>query len=194
MNASVITNVSRALSLALLVALAGCADSMPAPSEAEPAHSLVGQRAPQFTVPTLSGENFDLAEHVGEGVVILDFWATWCPPCREALPTLSEVASEFQSRGVALYAVDLGESPETVKEFLSQSGLELNVIMDEDGSVAQAYGADAIPQTVIIDRQGIVRFVHVGTSPNLRERLTSELTELVDGTAAIESPAMPRLR
>ena len=103
---------------------------------------------------------------------------------------LSEVAGEFRSRGVQLYAVDLDETPEDVKPFVEQSGLELTVVMDEGGKIANQYDADAIPQTVIIDRQGIVRFVHVGLSSNLRERLSSELAELL-AEASSPPPTIP---
>ncbi len=142
-------------------------------------HALVGKKAPIFAATLLDGEPFDLGQHLGQDVIILDFWATWCGPCREALPTLSEVASAYQDRGIKLFAVDLGESTDDVKTYLEQSGLPLTVVMDDDGSVAAAYEADAIPQTVIIDRKGTVRYVHVGVSPGLRERLSRELDELV---------------
>lgn len=166
----------------------GC--SLPEVDEA--AHPLVGQQAPLFTATLLDGAPFDLGEHLGKEVIILDFWATWCGPCREALPVLSEVASVYQDRGVKLFAVDLGESTDEVKTYLEQSGLPLTVVMDDDGSVAAAYLAEAIPQTVIIDRNGTVRHVHVGVSPGLRERLSRELDELV-GTSVPDS-AVPMAR
>lgn len=164
-----------------------------APSQIEePAHPLVGKKAPIFTATLLDGASFDLGEQLGQDVIILDFWATWCGPCREALPTLSEVAGAYQDRGVKLFAVDLGESTADVKTYLDQSGLPLTVVMDDDGSVAAAYGAEAIPQTVIIDRQGTVRYVHVGVSPGLRERLSRELDVLI--AEPVPSSAVPMAR
>ncbi len=111
-------------------------------------------------------------------VLILDFWATWCGPCRQALPTLVEVASEYKERGVKLFAVDLGETPDEVRQFLDDSGLDLTVVMDDDGSIAERYHVEAIPQTVIIGRDGMVRYVHVGTSPSLKSELTHVLDKL----------------
>jgi thiol-disulfide isomerase/thioredoxin len=183
-----------ALLLLLGVCLAGCRDRAttqePQQSD-EPQHVLVGQKAPLFSASLLDEGRFDLAEVLGSKVVILDFWATWCGPCREALPTLSEVATEFADRGVAFYAVDLDETPAQVKAFLEQAGLELNVVLDEDNRVAMLYKAEAIPQTVIIDRQGTVRYVHVGTSPDLRQRLTRELTELTSESASSPDASQP---
>jgi len=171
------------VALVLYLAAAGC-DSKPAEQHAgEEVHPLVGQKAPLFTSALLDGSPFDLAESLGQKVIVLDFWATWCGPCRTALPTLSEVAGEFRDRGVLLYAVDLDETPTEVKDFLTQSGLELTVIMDQGGQIANKYRVDAIPQTVIIDRQGTIQFVHVGVRADLREQLARELTQLTDTTA-----------
>ncbi len=155
----------------------------------EAAHPLIGKKAPLFTGTLLDESVFDLGEHLGQDVIILDFWATWCGPCREALPTLAKVASEYHDRGVAFYAVDMGETAAEVQAYLDQSSLPLTVVMDSDGSVADAYGVEAIPQTVIIDRRGNVRFVHVGVSGDLRQRLTSELDELVAESGSVENAA-----
>lgn len=168
----------------ILITAAGCRPALESQQEAEPEHALVGKPAPHFNTTYLDGAPFDLGQHLGKDVVVLDFWATWCGPCRAAMPTLSEVTNEFRDRGVRLFAVNCAEQPEEVKDFVDQSGLELTVIMDPEGKVSQEYGAEAIPQTVLIDRQGKVRFVHVGLKPNLRELLTEQLTEL-----AGESPA-----
>lgn len=164
----------------LCLALQGCTrhEGGMATDSSAAAHPLVGQAAPLFTATYLDGSPFDLAQQQGK-VVILDFWATWCGPCREALPTLSEVAAEYRDRGVALFAVDLQETPEEVKPFLDQSGLDLTVVLDRDGTIAKQYLVEGIPQTVIIDQQGKVRFVHVGLSGDLRERLRRELDELL---------------
>lgn len=141
-------------------------------------HPMQGEPAPLFTSTTLDDQPFELASHVGQNVVILDFWATWCGPCTRSLPTLSEVAAEYRSRGVELFAVDIGEANDEVREFLDRSGLELSVVMDPDGSISDRYGVEGIPHTVIIGRDGIVRFVHIGASPGLRGELTHVLDEL----------------
>jgi peroxiredoxin len=151
--------------------------------EAGAPHQLTGKAAPLFSTTYLDGQPFELADHLGKDVLILDFWATWCPPCVASMPVLSEVSSEFRDRGVRLLAVNCAEEADAVKDFVEQSGLELTVVMDPDGQISKDYGADGIPQTVLIDRQGKVRFVHVG-SQNLREWLTENLTVLVGESSA----------
>jgi peroxiredoxin len=145
------------------------------------AQKLVGEPAPEFEMATLDGGTASVAEQKNKNVVILDFWATWCGPCREAMPIINKVAKAFADKGVVFYAVNIDEEPEKIKEFLEAEKLELAVALDKGGEVAQKYLANAIPQTVIIGKDGRVQVVHVGLSANLEETLTEELTALVDG-------------
>jgi len=144
-----------------------------------PDNPLVGRKAPLFTATMLDERPFDLAQHVGKNVVILDFWSTWCGPCTRSLPTLSAVAAQYKDRGVEFFAVDIGETPEDVRRFLESSSLDLAVVMDPDGAISDLYLVEPIPHTVIIGSDGTVRFVHVGASSKLRAKLTRELDKLV---------------
>ena len=162
-----------ALLLAAVVFGAGCARPMPD-------SALVGYAAPNFQLENLAGNEVSLANHRGE-VVILDFWATWCGPCRQAMPTISDVARKYAGQGVVLYAVNLQEDPDTIRSFINESGLNVNVLLDTDGAVADAYGADAIPQTVLIDQDGTVQAIHVGLTSDLEEQLSSQIEALVSG-------------
>lgn len=138
---------------------------------------LEGKPAPDFTLNTLDGKTVKLSDLKGK-VVMLDFWATWCGPCRMAMPIIDKVAKQFAEQGVQLYAVNLRESPDQIKAFLKEQNLSVNVLLDSDGKVGNDYRANAIPQTVIIDRDGVVRTVHVGLLPNLEQALTDELKAL----------------
>lgn len=142
-------------------------------------HPTLGIQAPVFTATMLDGSTFELSEYLGRDVVILDFWATWCGPCVRSLPTVSEVAADYRDRGVRFFAVDIGETPDAVRQFLESTSLDLRVVMDVDGSISELYRAEAIPHTVIIGSDGKVSFAHVGASPNLRAELTGELDRLV---------------
>ncbi len=157
------------------------APETPAPSTERPAYQLVGSPAPDFQLELLDGGKVDLASHKGKDVVILDFWATWCDPCRRAMPTIAEVARQYKDKGVVFYAVNIGEDAETIRQALSADQLEITVAMDVEGQVGELYKANAIPQTVLIGKDGTVEVVHIGASEDLKERLSTELDALVAG-------------
>jgi len=145
------------------------------------AGSLEGKPAPAITLDLLeSGGKLDLAEHKGKNVVILDFWASWCGPCRIGLPIVSEVTAQFAEKGVVFYAVNVGEDARTAQSFVEQTGLTAPVVMDPRGVAQRDYRADSIPMTVIIARDGTVHEVHRGVSPNLKAELTRTLTKLTE--------------
>ncbi len=144
-------------------------------------HGLIGNPAPSFSLDLLAGGKIDLAQHKGKDIVVLDFWATWCGPCVKAMPTLIEVTDKFKDQNVVFYAVNLREDNSKVTNFLKKKGFDTNVLLDKTGSAANAYGAQAIPQTVIIDKAGNVQAVHVGLAPNLKQLLTGELEKILKG-------------
>lgn len=150
----------------------------------EPAHPLEGKPAPAFTLASLEGKQVSLAQHKGKDVVILDFWATWCGPCVQAMPILTSVADQYKDKNVVLYGINQREGQDVIKKFLEQRKLELNVLLDSDGAVAGNYAVRGIPQTVIIDKEGNIAAVHVGFSPALRQQLTSKLEELTTPKSA----------
>jgi len=144
---------------------------------------MVGKPAPDFTLDLLDGKKFHLAENQGQ-VVILDFWATWCGPCIQAMPQVERVAKEFGDRGVKLVAVNLQEAPKDIKAMLERHKLEMTVALDRDGVVADKYAATAIPQTVIIDKAGTVSRLFVGGGPDFEGRLRDALTATLAGAVA----------
>ncbi len=141
--------------------------------------ALVGKPAPPFELDLLNGKKFRMAETKGR-VVVLDFWATWCGPCIQAMPQVDRTVREFADQGVQLIAVNLEETPKQIKALLERHKLDLTVALDRDGVVAGRYGATAIPQTVIIDRDGNVARVFVGGGPHLGEQLADALRKVLD--------------
>ena len=127
-------------------------------------HPLTGKMAPDFQMPLLNGQPVSLADHRGKEVVVLDFWASWCPPCRESLPLLDQVAREHTGQPVAIYAVNIREGRELVSEFSKVNKLSLPILLDDTGLVSDDYGVSEIPQTVIIDRAGRIHTIHTGLS------------------------------
>jgi thiol-disulfide isomerase/thioredoxin len=127
-------------------------------------HPLTGQAAPEFTLSTITGESVSLASHLGKEVVVLDFWASWCPPCRDGLPVLDQVARDHAGKPVAFYAVNIREGKDLVTAFAANTKLALPILLDNTGLVADDYQVTGIPQTVVIDRAGKVHTVHVGSA------------------------------
>ena len=116
---------------------------------------------PDFVLDDLDGSPVRLSDFRGKAVLI-NFWATWCSPCVEELPTLEGLRRHFQDRPFSVIAVNLGEDARTVRDFLDTHALELHMtfLIDEDGAVAESYRVRGLPATLLIDREG--RFVFGG--------------------------------
>lgn len=149
--------------------------------QVEPPHPLLGKMAPAINLDLLGGGKLDLASLKNKNVVILDFWATWCGPCKRAMPIIEQVADEYKKKGVLLYAVNLEESAEDVQKFVDQSGITATIALDAAGTAARDYQAQAIPQTVLVGKDGTVQVVHVGLLPDLENQLRKELDALLAG-------------
>lgn len=136
-------------------------------------HPLVSKPAPVFAADLLEGGKFSLAEQKGKNVVILDFWATWCPPCREGMPILNKIGNEYKDKGVVFVAVNQQEEGKKIKEFLQNQKLNMTVAFDPESEIAEQYQVTNIPQTVIIDKNGTITDIHVGVMSEqlLRKKL-----------------------
>lgn len=133
-----------------------------------------GDEAPDFNLSTLDGQTVTLAQHAGE-VVLLDFWASWCGPCRKGLPIVDKVAAEFSDQEFSAYAVNVGETNDTAKRFMQQAKISLPTLLDQSRSASTAYGAMSIPTTAIIGRDGTIKAYHVGLLPNMEGTLRNEI-------------------
>lgn len=150
------------------------------PVELQP-HVLVGEPAPPVELELLDGGKLDLASYKGKNIVILDFWATWCGPCVQAMPIIEKVAEKFKDKGVVLFAVNLEEEPDEIRTFLEEAKLNVPVALDTNGAVAAAYKTEVVPQTVLVGTDGTVQVVKLGATPDLEESLTGELEALLAG-------------
>lgn len=144
---------------------------------------MVGHDAPNFSLNTLDGKTVTLDSLKGK-VVVLDFWATWCRPCRLYLPDVIAVTDEFNDRDVVLYAVNLKDQKEIVQKFVEITKLDAQVLLDATGSVGQEYLVSSIPQTVIVDKEGKVAAVHVGMAS--KTELRKDLEKLASPGAPIQ--------
>ncbi len=126
--------------------------------------ALEGQPAPDFKLKGLDGKEIQLASLKNQ-VIVLDFWATWCPPCVASLPDLNALYEQRKAKGLQAFAINLREELADVKAFVAEKKLTIPVLLDPDGAVGDAYGAQAIPQTVVIGKDGKVKKVFVGIPP-----------------------------
>ena len=106
-----------------------------------------------FSLPLLGGGTAKLSAYRGK-VVFLNFWATWCPPCRAEMPAMETLYRRFAASGLEILAVDCAEKTADVEAFIKNAGYNFPVVLDADGSAARRYGASAIPTTYILDRSG----------------------------------------
>ncbi len=125
-------------------------------------HAYAGQtRAPDFSLRDLQGKMVNLADLRGK-VVLLNFWATWCPNCRMEGPSFNLLYDRYRSQEFVLYRVDTKESRETVLKYLEKESVQVPVLLDEKGKVGRLFGVWAHPTTYLIDRQGNVRYRSMG--------------------------------
>ncbi len=147
-------------------------------------HPMIGAEAPTFALNTPGGETIDLAQHLGKDVILLDFWASWCPPCRKGLPVVDTVAKHFAGESVVVYGVNVMERPELVSSFSTSQKLDLTMLVDATGAVSDDYGVTGIPQTVIIGKDGTIHTIHVGIGMNFEAELKADIQGLLDGVIA----------
>ena len=125
----------------------------------------VGALAPPISAPTLQGDAFDLAQYAGR-VVVLDFWATWCRPCRKSLPALNAIHHMYaQDNAVHFASINVDKGPDRVgkvKAFMTRLNLDFPVVLDQQDVIAQRYGVRTIPTLIVIDPNGAIHSVVQG--------------------------------
>lgn len=149
--------------------------SPPAPPTAvTPALPLVGNPAPDFALPDLEGRIVRLSDLKGRPVLV-NFWATWCPPCREEMPAIEEFYRKYEGR-IEVVGVDVGEKPETVREFLADQPFSWTFALDASGTAMQSYLVSAIPMSYFIDADGVIQAKYIGPmSPALLEDFAAKV-------------------
>jgi thiol-disulfide isomerase/thioredoxin len=133
--------------------------------------------APEFTLKTLEGEEVSLASLKGK-VVLLDFWATWCAPCRESIPHLVNLRKEFGEKGLVILGMsaDKGEG-DVVRRFVKSMDIPYPVVITPD-EVLRSYGVTALPTTVFIDRKGRIREKTIGFNSRIGKQMAEKAEEL----------------
>ncbi|WDQ19029.1 redoxin domain-containing protein [Rhodopirellula sp. P2] len=145
-------------------------------------HPLLGESVPDFELKLLDGSTVRKEDLKGK-VFVLDFWATWCGPCLQAMPVLAETTKAFADKGVQFYAVNVGESSALVKGFVGEQDWDVPVASDPKGDLIDLFSAKSIPLTLLIAPSGVVEAVHQGYpgAQALKQQFTDELEVLVQG-------------
>jgi len=134
--------------------------------------------APDFTLKGADGRNLRLQEQRGQ-VVLVNFWATWCGPCRQEMPHLNRLYDKYRSSGFTLLAVNIDDDPRTAVNTAAKMGLRFPVLLDTDKAVSKRYDLGSMPATVLIDRDGKVRFLHRGYREGMELAYEQQIRDLV---------------
>ncbi len=145
---------------------------------ASAALDLVGRPAPDFALKSASGENLRLSEYRGD-VVMINFWATWCGPCRQEMPLLDALYTRYQRVGFQLLGVNIDDDSGKAMGMVEELGVSFPVLFDAQKSVSRQYQVEAMPVTVIVDRNGTVRHIHQGYKPGYEEQYLTEIRALL---------------
>jgi peroxiredoxin len=140
--------------------------------------SQVGTAAPECNLPDLNGKTVALQQLKGK-VVLLDFWAPWCDQCKEELPALEALFGKYKNNGFVVIGVDIDTSEKLLTEFLQKTPVAFTVLMDNKGVMRRAYRFRSLPTAFIIDKNGVIRHVHMGFGTELLPTFENEITELL---------------
>jgi len=138
----------------------------------------VGAEAPDFALRSAAGPNLRLSEHRGQ-VVMINFWATWCGPCRQEMPKLDEIFARYEPAGFTLLGVNIDEDSAQAQRLADELGVTFPLLFDDEQDVSRLYDVQAMPMTVMVDRSGTVRSVHYGYRPGMEQRYLDEVRALL---------------
>ncbi|MFN3478918.1 MAG: peroxiredoxin family protein [Thermodesulfovibrionales bacterium] len=142
--------------------------------------AIKGDEAPDFTLRTTNSSEVHLSDLRGK-VVLIEFWATWCPPCRESIPTMNEIYKRYNEKGLVLLgiSVDKGQNVvEDLRAFVREYSIQYPVLIDSK-NVNNLYGVYSIPTTFLIDKEGKIVFKSIGFSPEVENKLSAEIERLL---------------
>lgn len=134
--------------------------------------------APDFTLKASDGTNLRLAEQKGD-IMLINFWASWCGPCIQEMPALDKLAQKYQALGVQVWGVNVENDSAAAKAYLSKVQVSFPILFDLDNGVSKAYQVDAMPTTVILDKDGKVRAVHRGYKPGYEKKYENDIKQLL---------------
>jgi peroxiredoxin len=163
-----IPSTLRVLLALVLSAAAGLASAVTA----------VGSPAPDFTLRVLDGPNLRLQEQRGK-VVLVNFWATWCGPCRKEMPHLNRIADKYRSSGLVMLGINVDDDVRNAADVAAKLGVKFPVLLDTDKKVSKLYDLNSMPSTLVIDRSGRVRYLHRGYQDGYEDLYDKQIRDLL---------------
>lgn len=162
--------------IAWIILSAGFSENAPAAQTSAPQ---AGFSAPDFTLKTPAGESYTLSELKGKAVLV-NLWATWCPPCRAEMPAIQEIYNEYKAQGFIVLAINMTaqDNPLEIAPFLNKYNLNFPVLLDETGETGKAYQLRSLPSSFFIDRAGIISEVVIG-GPMAEALLRTRVEEIL---------------
>ena len=139
---------------------------------------LEGRPAPDFVLKSSTGENLRLSEYRGD-VVMINFWATWCGPCRQEMPLLDELYGRYHRVGFNLLGVNIDDDTERALRMVEELDLHFPVVFDTRKEVSRLYNVEAMPATILVDREGNIRHVHHGYKPGYEDKYLDQIRALL---------------
>ena len=140
--------------------------------------STYAQPAPDFELPTIDGGTVKLSKHKGE-VVYVDFWATWCPPCRKSFPWMEEMHTKYENLGFKVIAISLDGKRDPIDLFLKSMPTSFTIAHDPKGTSADSYKLKGMPTSYLIDRDGNIQVTHAGFKESDKDKLEKHIKKLL---------------
>lgn len=138
----------------------------------------IGQTAPDFTLKSLAHDNLNLQEQRGD-IVVINFWASWCGPCRKEMPVLEQLQQKYQDLGVQIWGVNVEQDNQAGRNFLKDMSLTFPILFDPNNQLSESYNVVAMPTTVVVDRNGTVREIYRGYKDGYGKKYEKALKKLI---------------
>lgn len=138
----------------------------------------VGKAPPDFALKSSAGNNLRLSEFTNQ-VVLINFWATWCGPCRKELPLLNALHERYTRAGFTVIGINIDQDIDKARAMTNTLGIKFPILFDPDNAVSKSWGLSAMPTTVIIDRRGVIRRVFLGYQPGYEKTYETDIRDLL---------------
>ena len=136
------------------------------------------EEAPDFTLKSLDGANLRLEEYRGQ-VVLINFWASWCGPCRQEMPLLDRLHHRYEDTGFAVLGINVEGDADSAREIVDKTAVTFPILIDAGQKVSELYSLEAMPSTIVVDRDGVIRYIHLGYKPGDEAKYVEVVKSLI---------------